>query len=244
MDACIDELCDLLANGNIVELGELGFFSTSLKCLRETDDEKKKIRSESVQFQNVHLRISSTFRNNIKKKMTLERVHSTTKKSKKSSRDHRGNKKSRTGTVPQAECMYQQERIHPAKRTNQTCRHRRTEQLHPARVPAPPRNGKVNGLCATRKRHSKRNLGGQAQRHRDIEINLKRISVPLYFRVHPPKIIKQQTMEKSTEPQPCMQWFVFFKDQLLLKKGYTDKGEIKIQRTRQYRASSDTGSRK
>ena len=83
LDACIDELCDLLANGNIVELGELGFFSTSLKCLRETDDEKKKIRSESVQFQNVHLRISSTFRNNIKKKMMLERVHSTTKKSKK-----------------------------------------------------------------------------------------------------------------------------------------------------------------
>ena len=30
LDACIDELCDLLANGNIVELGELGFFSTSL----------------------------------------------------------------------------------------------------------------------------------------------------------------------------------------------------------------------
>ena len=40
LDACIDELCDLLANGNIVELGELGFFSTSLKCMRETDDEK------------------------------------------------------------------------------------------------------------------------------------------------------------------------------------------------------------
>ena len=32
-------------------------------------------------------------------------------------------------------------------------------------------------------------------------------------------------MEKSTEPQPCTQWFVFFKDQLLLKKGYTD-GQI------------------
>lgn len=144
-------------------------------------------------------------------------------RNRKSSRDHRRNKKSRTGTVPQAECMYQQERIHPAKRTNQTCRHRRTEQLHPARVPAPPRNGKVNGLCATRKRHSKRNLGGQAQRHRDIEINLKRISVPLYFRVHPPKIIKQQTMEKSTEPQPSTQWFVFFKDQLLLKKDIQTK---------------------
>lgn len=82
LDACIDELCDLLANGNIVELGELGFFSTSLKCLRETDDEKRNpLRIRPIP--NVHLRISSTFRNNIKKKMTLERVHSTTKKSKK-----------------------------------------------------------------------------------------------------------------------------------------------------------------
>ncbi len=82
LDACIDELCDLLANGNIVELGELGFFSTSLKCLRETDDEKKKIRSESVQFQNVNLRISSVFRKKIKHSMILERTHSTTKKPK------------------------------------------------------------------------------------------------------------------------------------------------------------------
>lgn len=82
LDACIDDLCDLLADGNIVELGELGFFSTSLKCLRETDDEKKKIRSESVRFQNVHLRISSTFRRNIKSAMTLERTHSATKKPK------------------------------------------------------------------------------------------------------------------------------------------------------------------
>lgn len=83
LDACIDELCDLLANGNIVELGELGFFSTSLKCTQETDDEKKKIRSESVQFQNVHLRISSTFRKRIRQAMKLERTHSPTKKSKK-----------------------------------------------------------------------------------------------------------------------------------------------------------------
>ena len=83
LDACIDELCDLLANGNIVELGELGFFSTSLKCLRETDDEKTKIRSESVQFQNVDLRISSAFRKRIKHSMVLERTHSATKKAKK-----------------------------------------------------------------------------------------------------------------------------------------------------------------
>lgn len=83
LDACIDELCDLLADGNIVEVGELGFFSTSLKCLRETDDEKTKIRAESVRFQNVNLRISNTFRKKIRHAMRLERIHSATKKSKK-----------------------------------------------------------------------------------------------------------------------------------------------------------------
>ena len=42
LDACIDELCDLLANGNIVELGELGFFSTSLNaCARPTTRKRK-----------------------------------------------------------------------------------------------------------------------------------------------------------------------------------------------------------
>ena len=171
LDACIDELCDLLANGNIVELGELGFFSTSLKCLRETDDEKKKIRSESVQFQNVHLRISSTFRNNIKKKMTLERVHSTTKKSKKVVETTEETRKTELELfLKQNVCINKNEYIQLSGLTR--CRHRRTKQLHPARVPAPPRNGKVNGLCTTRKRHSKRNLGGRrTQRYKDIEIN-------------------------------------------------------------------------
>ena len=83
LDACIDELCELLADGNIVEVGELGYFSTSLKCLRETDDDKRKIRAESVRFQNVNLRLSSEFRKEILKKMELERTHSQTKKSKK-----------------------------------------------------------------------------------------------------------------------------------------------------------------
>lgn len=82
LDACIEELCELLADGNIVELGELGFFSTSLKCLHPTDDDKSKIRAESVQFQNVRLRISSTFRRKIRHAMRLERTHSATKKSK------------------------------------------------------------------------------------------------------------------------------------------------------------------
>ncbi len=83
LDAIIDDLCYLLADGNIVEVGDLGFFSTSLKCLKETDDEKQKIRSESVAFQNVHLRISSEFRREIRRKMVLERVHSPSRKKKK-----------------------------------------------------------------------------------------------------------------------------------------------------------------
>lgn len=61
----------------------VGIFSTSLKCTQDTDDEKKKIRSESVRFQNVHLRISNTFRKKIRQRMKLERTHSPTKKSKK-----------------------------------------------------------------------------------------------------------------------------------------------------------------
>lgn len=83
LDVFIDDLCDLLADGNIVELGELGFLSTSLKCLRETDDEHKKIRAESVIFQNVHLRISSIFRKRIMRKMKLERIHSPSRKAPK-----------------------------------------------------------------------------------------------------------------------------------------------------------------
>lgn len=41
LNACIDERCDLLADGNIVELGELGFFTTSLKCMHETKEARK-----------------------------------------------------------------------------------------------------------------------------------------------------------------------------------------------------------
>lgn len=83
LDALLDELCDLLADGNIVEFGDLGYFSTSLKCLKQTDDDKQKIRAESIVFQNVRLRISSTFRKRIMSKMRLERVHSPLRASKK-----------------------------------------------------------------------------------------------------------------------------------------------------------------
>ena len=80
--AIVDDLCYLLADGNIVELGDLGFFSTSLKCLKDTDDDEDEIKPKSIAFQNVHLRISSEFRKRIKHEMKFQRVHSLTQKPK------------------------------------------------------------------------------------------------------------------------------------------------------------------
>ena len=53
------------------EVGELGFFSLSLKCDKAVAN-KKDIRSPSVHFQNVNLRIGSKFRNRFQT-MELER---------------------------------------------------------------------------------------------------------------------------------------------------------------------------
>lgn len=69
----LDELAYSLAEGYIVELGELGFFSTSLKCTRQAMN-KKEIRSESIRFDNVHLRVSKEFKMKIRREMELERV--------------------------------------------------------------------------------------------------------------------------------------------------------------------------
>ena len=80
--AIVDDLCYLLADGNIVELGDLGFFSTSLKCLKDTDDDEDEIKPKSIAFQNVHLRISSEFRKRITHEMKFKRVHSLTRKQK------------------------------------------------------------------------------------------------------------------------------------------------------------------
>lgn len=71
LQAITDELHSWLADGWIVEVGELGFFSLSLKCDKAVAN-KKDIRSPSVHFQNVNLRISSRFRNRFQT-MELER---------------------------------------------------------------------------------------------------------------------------------------------------------------------------
>lgn len=73
LGAVVDELAEALADGYIVELGELGHFSTSLKCTHKVMT-KKEIRAESIRFDNVHLRTSGVFKKKIKREMELERA--------------------------------------------------------------------------------------------------------------------------------------------------------------------------
>ncbi len=71
----LDELAETLAEGYIVELGELGHFSISLKCTHKVMT-KREIRAESICFDNVHLRTSKEFKRKIKREIELERVKS------------------------------------------------------------------------------------------------------------------------------------------------------------------------
>lgn len=80
LSAIVDDLCYLLSEGYVVEMGELGFFSTSLNCDVDMDEEGQVIKKESVSFKNVNLRISSEFRKRLVSKMKFERVHSLTRK--------------------------------------------------------------------------------------------------------------------------------------------------------------------
>ena len=69
----IDELAEALSEGYTVELGELGYFSISLKCTHKVMNNRE-IRAESICFDNVHLRTSKEFKRKIKREIELERV--------------------------------------------------------------------------------------------------------------------------------------------------------------------------
>ena len=69
----IDELAEALSEGYVVELGELGHFSISLKCTHKVMA-KREIRAESICFDFVHLRTSKEFKRKIKREIELERV--------------------------------------------------------------------------------------------------------------------------------------------------------------------------
>lgn len=71
--AVVDELANLLARGYIVELGELGHFSVSLKCTHKVMN-RREIRAESIRMDNVHLRTSKEFKRKVRREMRLERI--------------------------------------------------------------------------------------------------------------------------------------------------------------------------
>lgn len=74
LQAVSDELQHWLSQGWIVEVGELGYFSLSLKCDRPVM-EKKEIRSPSIHLNRVNLRINKKFRRALES-LQLERMES------------------------------------------------------------------------------------------------------------------------------------------------------------------------
>lgn len=74
LQAVTDELQRWLADGWVVEVGDLGYFSLSLECDRLVK-QKKEIRSPSIHLGNVNLRVSSKFRKRFVT-MQLERKES------------------------------------------------------------------------------------------------------------------------------------------------------------------------
>ena len=74
LQAVTDELQHWLKQGWIVEVGELGYFSLSLKCDHPVM-EKKEIRSPSIHLNKVNLRINKKFRESLEP-LPLERMES------------------------------------------------------------------------------------------------------------------------------------------------------------------------
>lgn len=75
IEAISSELKDLLLKGYSVELGDIGYFSLSLKAHKKVTDPAA-IRAESVSLKDVNLRINRGFKRDIKARIELERFHS------------------------------------------------------------------------------------------------------------------------------------------------------------------------
>ena len=71
MTAFMDELCDSLAGGWTVELGELGYFTPSLSCRPVM--EKKDLRSASVSLRGLNFRLGKEFYRSLNEKIHFER---------------------------------------------------------------------------------------------------------------------------------------------------------------------------
>lgn len=82
MEAFSSEARDLLAEGWNVELGNFGYFSTSLDCPPVFD--KKDVRSTSITMKNINFRASHPFKKEVGNMMTLQRGQSLTRPKKNS----------------------------------------------------------------------------------------------------------------------------------------------------------------
>lgn len=75
MEAITNELGDLLLKGYSVELGDIGYFSLSLKVDKKVVDPKN-VRSPSISLKDVNLRINREFKRKIADNLELDRYHS------------------------------------------------------------------------------------------------------------------------------------------------------------------------
>lgn len=81
MQSFQNELRDLLANGWIVEMGDIGYFSVSLKGPHVM--KKKEVHAQSIELKNINYRASSLFKKEVGWQMRLERGESITRPHKK-----------------------------------------------------------------------------------------------------------------------------------------------------------------
>lgn len=72
-----NELRDLLANGWIVELGDIGYFSVSLQGPPVM--KKKDVHAQSIKLKNVNFRVGNQFKKEVSWQMKPERSESTTR---------------------------------------------------------------------------------------------------------------------------------------------------------------------
>lgn len=71
MESFQNELYDLLANGWNVELGDIGFFSVSIKGPKVMT--KKEVHSQSIHFRNINFRAGKKSKKAVWQRMSLER---------------------------------------------------------------------------------------------------------------------------------------------------------------------------
>lgn len=77
LEAFQDELAEALANGWKVELGDIGFFSISLKGKAVMN--KKEVHAQSISLKNVTYRASTKFKRKVNQGLSLERQQSATR---------------------------------------------------------------------------------------------------------------------------------------------------------------------